>query len=115
MVCNHQGPLDSAFIQLGPTSASSHWMVAKEYCEHPGLAWFFRTCEAIPVGRGGIDTAATKMAIRYAQGGRTGGLFPEGRINTGSEVLLSGRPGAADRAKGPRAGDSLFCGPAFAL
>ena len=104
VVCNHQGPLDSAFIQLRTGQRVVHWMVAKEYCEHPGLAWFFRICEAIPVGRGGIDTAATKMAIRYAQEGGLVGIFPEGRINTGNEPLLSGRPGALMIAlKGPRA------------
>ncbi len=69
-------------------------MVAKEYWRNLVLAWFFRTCEAIPVSRGGIDTAATKSAIRLAAGGGLVGTFPEGRINTTDRVLLPGRPGA---------------------
>jgi 1-acyl-sn-glycerol-3-phosphate acyltransferase len=94
LVCNHNGPIDPAFIQLMTGRRVVHWMVAKEYCEHPLLRWFFHTCEAIAVGRGGIDTAATKMAIRYAQEGQLVGLFPEGRVNRGPDILLPGRPGA---------------------
>ena len=70
-------------------------MVAKEYCVHPLLAWFFRAVRAIPVSRGGIDTAATKMAIRLAEEGELVALFPEGRINISEQLLMPGRPGAA--------------------
>ena len=94
IVCNHRGPFDPSFLYL-TTKRIIHWMVAKEYCEHPLLAWFFRASQSIPVSRGGIDTAATKMAIRYAKQGHLVGLFPEGHINTTDEVLLPGRAGAA--------------------
>ena len=48
------------------------------------------------MGRGGVDTAATKQAIRLAQDGGIVGMFPEGRINESKDVLLlPGRPGAA--------------------
>jgi 1-acyl-sn-glycerol-3-phosphate acyltransferase len=63
IVCNHRSPFDPAFIQLA-TDRVVHWMVAREYCSHPLYSWFFNIPEAIPVGRGGVDTAATKMAIR---------------------------------------------------
>ena len=94
IVCNHRSPFDPAFIQL-TTDRVVHWMVAREYCQNPLISWFFSIPECIPVGRGGIDTAATKMAIRYAESGGLVGMFPEGRINTTDEVLLPGRPGAA--------------------
>lgn len=94
IVCNHRSPTDPGFIALA-ADRIVHWMVAKEYCNHPALAWFFRAFQAIPVSRGGIDTAATKMAIRYAREGGLVGLFPEGRINTTDDILLPGRPGAA--------------------
>ena len=94
IVCNHRGPFDPSLVYL-ITNRVVHWMVAKEYCLHPALAWLFRTCECIPVSRGGIDTGATKAAIRYARNGGLVGLFPEGRLNTTEEVLLPGRPGAA--------------------
>ncbi len=70
-------------------------MVAKEFCVHPAMSWFFNTMQAIPVNRRGVDTAATKLAIRYASQGDLVGLFPEGRINDTGALLLPGRPGAA--------------------
>lgn len=94
IVSNHRCPLDPAFIAR-LVECMVHWMVAKEYVENPLLGWMFRICQSIPVSRGGIDTAATKLAIRYAQSGRLVGLFPEGRINTTDQLLLPGRPGAA--------------------
>jgi 1-acyl-sn-glycerol-3-phosphate acyltransferase len=94
IVCNHRGPYDPAFIQLA-AGRVVHWMVAKEYSRSPYLAWFFRIVRSIPVSRAGIDTAATKMAIRYVRHGGWVGLFPEGRINTTNALLLPGRPGAA--------------------
>lgn len=94
IVANHTSSIDPLLIQMG-TDRVVHWMVAREYVEHPALAPLFRILRSIPVGRRGIDTAATKLAIRLAQQGGLVGLFPEGRINQGEDVLLSGRPGAA--------------------
>ena len=94
IVSNHRAPVDPTFLYLS-TQRIVHWMVAKEYCVLPILSWFFRVTECIPVSRGGIDTKATKMAIRYAQQGGVVGMFPEGRINKTGDVLLPGRPGAA--------------------
>lgn len=94
IVCNHRSGADPAFIALA-VNRPVHWMVAKEFCENRAFGWFLRICEVIPVGRGGIDTAATKGAIRCASEGGLVGLFPEGRINTTDQLLLPGRPGAA--------------------
>jgi len=94
IICNHVGPIDPSFIALA-TDRIVHWMVAKEYCNHPAMSWFFKTMQAIPVNRGGVDTASTKLAIRYASQGDLVGLFPEGRINDTDRLLLPGRPGAA--------------------
>lgn len=94
LVCNHRAPVDPTFLYLS-TRRVVHWMVAKEYCVLPVLSTFFRVVECIPVSRGGIDTKATKMAIRYAQQGGLVGMFPEGRINITDDVLIPGRPGAA--------------------
>ncbi|NQT40913.1 MAG: 1-acyl-sn-glycerol-3-phosphate acyltransferase [Planctomycetes bacterium] len=94
IVSNHRSPVDPAFIQLA-SGRLVHWMVAREFCVMPVVSWFFRTCRCIPVGRGGIDTAAMKQAIRIAQQGGLVGLFPEGRINRSDRLLLRGRLGAA--------------------
>ena len=100
IICNHIGPIDPSFIALA-TDQIVHWMVAKEYCVHPAMSWFFKIMQAIPVNRGGVDTASTKLAIRYAAQGDLVGLFPEGRINDTGRVLLPGRPGGFDRLKAP--------------
>jgi 1-acyl-sn-glycerol-3-phosphate acyltransferase len=94
IVCNHRGSLDPSFLYLATTRVV-HWMVAREYFENPFFGFFLRRVGAIPVGRGGIDTAATKMAIRCTQEGGLLGMFPEGRINSSDKLLLSARPGAA--------------------
>ena len=94
IVCNHRSSVDPFFLQTS-TGRKIHWMVAREYCEHPAFRWFLRTCEVIPVGRGGVDTAATKAALRIVQGGGLVGMFPEGRINRTGDLMLPMRPGAA--------------------
>ena len=95
IVCNHIGPVDPFFIALA-CGRQVHWMVAREYVESKLLGGFLRLAEVIPVNRGGIDTASTKLAVRYAKDGDMVGLFPEGRINeTRKRFMLPGRPGAA--------------------
>ena len=81
IVCNHRCPLDPCFIALAVPRVV-HWMVAKEYCQSPAFRRLLRLCETIPVTRGGVDTAATKAAIRLVEQGGLVGIFPEGRINT---------------------------------
>ena len=84
LVCNHRCPFDPMMMQLiAPRLV--RWMVAREYCESPGLKWYFRLAKSIPVSRAGIDTASTRAAIRAAQSGDLVGLFP-------------GRPAEHDRS-----------------
>src|SRR5262245_62161411 len=61
IVCNHRSSVDPFFVQTG-TGRKVHWLVAREYCEHPAFRCFLGACEVIPVNRGGVDTAATKAA-----------------------------------------------------
>jgi 1-acyl-sn-glycerol-3-phosphate acyltransferase len=94
IVSNHVSSIDPLFIQL-TSNKVVHWMVAREFRLAPTLKWIFDILESIPVNRGGIDTAATKQAMRLAQAGEKVGIFPEGRINTTDDLLLPGRPGVA--------------------
>lgn len=94
IVCNHRSGIDPLLIQLS-TDRIVHWMVAREYFYMTGISFVFKNLGSIPVNRGGVDTAATKMAIRYAQEGGLVGLFPEGRVNMTDALLLPGRSGAA--------------------
>jgi 1-acyl-sn-glycerol-3-phosphate acyltransferase len=93
IVANHRSGFDPMFLQIAAPRLV-HWMVAKEYCKG-FLGWFFRILRSIPAGRGGIDTAAVKHAIRLAENGELVGMMPEGRINESNELMLPGRPGAA--------------------
>lgn len=93
VVCNHRSSIDPLFLQ-GCVRRPVHWMVAREFCEHPAFRWFLRTCEVIPVNRGGVDTQSTKAAIRMASQGEWVGMLPEGRINMTDEFMLPIRPGA---------------------
>ena len=94
IICNHRCPLDPSFIAL-TVPRVVHWMVAREFCEHPAFRDLLRICGAIPVSRGGTDTSATKEAIRLVKQGELVALFPEGHINTSRQLLLPGRMGAA--------------------
>jgi len=102
-ICNHRSGIDPFFLQV-LCNRPMHWMVAREYCEHRLFGCFLMTCGAIPVNRAGIDTASTRIAIRYAEKGGMIGMFPEGRINMTEEFMLPVRPGSiiiALRAKTP--------------
>jgi 1-acyl-sn-glycerol-3-phosphate acyltransferase len=94
VVINHRSSVDPFFVQTA-TLRKVHWLVAREYCEHWAFRWFLTTCEVIPVSRGGIDTAATKRAIRMTAAGDIIGMLPEGRINMTEEFMLPARPGTA--------------------
>ena len=94
IIANHRSGFDPMFLQ-GVAPRIIHWMFAKEYSQLWWLGWFFRAVGAIPAGRGGIDTAAVKQAIRLASGGELVGMMPEGRINETDALLLPGRPGVA--------------------
>ncbi|MEK6249461.1 MAG: 1-acyl-sn-glycerol-3-phosphate acyltransferase, partial [Planctomycetales bacterium] len=93
IVCNHCTSVDPFFVQL-VAGRIVHWFVAREYFKIPVVGSFLRSCEAIPTNRGGVDTASTKTAIRYAKSGELVGILPEGRINDTDQFLLPGRPGA---------------------
>ena len=80
IVSNHRSGIDPLLIQLSSDLRIIHWMVAREYFFMPAFSIIFKGIECIPVNRGGVDTAATKMAIRFAREGELVGFFPEGQI-----------------------------------
>lgn len=94
LVANHRSSVDPFFVQLA-AGRRVHWMVAKEYCQHAIFGAVLKPLQVIPTNRSGIDTSATKQAIRLAKEGRLVGMFPEGRINRTVDPLLPIRSGAA--------------------
>jgi 1-acyl-sn-glycerol-3-phosphate acyltransferase len=95
LVANHRSSVDPFFVQLA-AGRRVHWMVAREYCENAVIGPLLKALQVIPTNRSGMDTGATKQAIRLAKEGRLVGMFPEGRLNhTANDPLVSIRPGAA--------------------
>ncbi len=94
LVANHRSSVDPFFVQLA-ARRRVHWMVAKEYCTHFLFGPILKAAQVIPTNRSGMDTAATKIAIRLTKSGRLVGMFPEGRLNHTREPLVSIRSGAA--------------------
>jgi 1-acyl-sn-glycerol-3-phosphate acyltransferase len=86
LVSNHVSGLDPLLIQ-SVCPRMIVWMMAREYYNVKPLSWIFRTVEAIPVDRSGRDLAATRAAMRALEAQRILGVFPEGRIETSSELL----------------------------
>lgn len=94
LIANHRSSVDPFFIQVAAHRVV-HWMVAKEFVEHPALAWFLRQTGAIGTSRGGRDTKAIRAAIDLLKAGELVGVLPEGRINMTDRLMLPFRPGAA--------------------
>jgi 1-acyl-sn-glycerol-3-phosphate acyltransferase len=94
LVANHRSSVDPFFVQLA-ARRRVHWMVAREYCQHFLFGPILRAAQVIPTNRSGMDTAATKSAIRITKEGRLVGMFPEGRLNHTLQPLVSIRSGAA--------------------
>ncbi len=94
VTCNHSCRFEPMLIET-VTNRVVHWMTAMEYFK--GVAGFFLgLAQTIPTSRGGVDTRATKIAMRHLQNGDALGIFPEGRINIDKEsLLLPGKLGAA--------------------
>ncbi|MFO7904488.1 MAG: lysophospholipid acyltransferase family protein [Planctomycetota bacterium] len=93
VICNHRSSIDPFFIQISVRRVI-HWMVAREYCEHPVFGPLLKIAKVIPVNRGGIDTVSTKVAIRRVAAGGMVGMLPEGRINMTEKFMRPVRPGA---------------------
>ena len=93
LISNHRSSVDGFFIQMACDKPVG-CLVAREYVEVPVLRHLFRFLGMIPVGRQGVDTQATKRAIREAASGRLVLMFPEGRLNTTADLMQSCRPGA---------------------
>jgi 1-acyl-sn-glycerol-3-phosphate acyltransferase len=70
------------------------YMMAKEYYENPVLNIFFRALGCIPVARDGADMGPAREALKHLKNGKLVGIFPEGRLNQGSD-LLPANPGIA--------------------
>jgi 1-acyl-sn-glycerol-3-phosphate acyltransferase len=86
LVCNHLSGLDPMLVQSACRRLVV-WMMAREYYDLKSLTWLYKVVEAIPVERSGRDLTATRAALRALEHGRLLGVFPEGRIETSTDLL----------------------------
>jgi 1-acyl-sn-glycerol-3-phosphate acyltransferase len=102
ILANHRSPADPMLIfsagsmtRNGRVIRPPEFLTAAEYCDLGGpLGFITRTMHVIPVARSGRDMGPVKEALRRVRDGKLVGVFPEGRINTGTG-LLPGNPGIA--------------------
>ncbi len=102
VIINHRSPVDPMIILSGSQEKRTghfirivEFMTAREYVEIGGpIGWICRTMKSIPVDRNGKDIGPAKEALRRLWAGHLVGIFPEGRINLGND-LLPGNPGVA--------------------
>lgn len=86
LVCNHTSSLDPVLLQASCPRVIT-WMMAKEYSRIPGVSRLLSPIEPILVERSGRDMAATRAALRALRDGKVIGIFPEGRIEPGRDLL----------------------------
>lgn len=94
---NHVSALDG--VVLGLVLSERHqrvtrFLVAAEFFHHRWFGWSLRRFKQIPVHRGRRDASALENAIVTVRGGALAGIFPEGRVNPGTE-LQPGKSGVA--------------------
>ncbi len=101
IVANHRSPVDPLFLwycycQGNPGAALRPigFMMAKEYYERRDFNYCFRVLESIPVARDGADMGPAREALKHLKAGQMVGVFPEGRLNKGTN-LLPANPGIA--------------------
>lgn len=95
VIVNHRSPVDPPLVYSASImKAGGHemrpieFLTAIEYCTVGGpIGWITRTARSIPVNRDGQDMGPAKEALRRLQAGHLVGIFPEGRLNFGEELL----------------------------
>lgn len=95
IIANHRGPVDPLVlwhhVQHTPHGQRPvrliHFMMASEYLDVPVIGWMTRHYGVIPVERSGRDLAPVRSALKHLQDGKWVGIFPEGRINRGSDLM----------------------------
>ncbi|HEU4356646.1 MAG TPA: lysophospholipid acyltransferase family protein [Actinomycetota bacterium] len=86
---NHVSALDGVVLGLAVSERRkrvTRFLVAAEFFDHRWFSWALRSFRQIPVHRGTRDVAALQTAIETVEGGALAGIFPEGKVNPGTEL-----------------------------
>lgn len=102
ILANHRSPADPLMLWQNVHLTDSgrrpfrpiRFLMAKEYLDVPVVGWMTRHIHVIPVERQGRDLGPTRRALRSLQNGEWVGIFPEGGINQGTD-LMEGDTGVA--------------------
>lgn len=87
VAANHRSALDPFVLAATSPNRYLSFMIAREFAGIPFFDRIVKMVECVPVNRSGMDIASVKAALRHLENGRCLGIFPEGRIHTGSEPL----------------------------
>ena len=94
VVANHTVSIDPVLLSAVCPGRHISFLIADEYTTIPVLRRIIKWLECIPVKRDGLDTAATRTAMRRLRAGHILGIFPEGGIPRPNETLEA-KDGAA--------------------
>jgi 1-acyl-sn-glycerol-3-phosphate acyltransferase len=79
VAANHDSILDP-FVLAAAISRPLRYLGKAELWRVPGLRWWLRSVEAIPVERGRSDAGAIESAVAALEAGEVVGIFPEGGV-----------------------------------
>lgn len=89
VAANHISALDGPVLALATVTGSRRgvrFLVAAEFFEHRLIGPVMRLYEQIPIRRGAGDAAALDEVTATIRAGALAGIFPEGRVNPGTEL-----------------------------
>lgn len=89
LVPNHLSVLDPIVVALACTTRgrATHFVTLAEHAARPILGWEFRKLGQVPIRRGLGDWGAIEELSRVVRSGSVGGIFPEGTIGIGRDLL----------------------------
>jgi len=101
LAATHFSPYDVPLL-IKDTKRRLDFVSIIEVFSNRWVRWFFNNMNVIPIDRSRVDTAATRRVLERLLKGRAVAMFPEGRIVTDEQSVLSGgkiRPGAFGLAR----------------
>lgn len=89
LAANHESPFDAALLMVA-TPRMIWWLSIVELFQHPFSRAFLSALGAMPLDRARPDPRTVRRVAGHLRGGRLVGIFPEGRLRTGTDSVLRG-------------------------
>jgi 1-acyl-sn-glycerol-3-phosphate acyltransferase len=89
LAANHVSPIDPIAMGLAASKRGRtvRFLTAAESFDIPFVGWGLRRLRQIPIRRGIRDLAAIQDAANVIAGGALAGIYPEGELGPGDELL----------------------------